>query len=148
MVNETTIIAQQLSGPTLTAVQAIAVAALVFAGQYLVARLSKRAQSEATKVDSQAEATKAWQEYAIEMRKRLDALERQVEQNRLQQESDRLRIAALERQSDIDKDLIRRLVSRFRALVEELRKLGREVALEDSELIDLAQLRLDLKDNH
>lgn len=129
----------------ITAIQTIVVAVMVFGGQFIVARLSKSAQSETTEVDAQSEATKAWKDYAAEMRARMDALEQQVKAYREQQEADRRRIYALERQSDLDLGLIRKLVHRLRAAFVEIQRLGGNVPAEDTELTEMAQIRLDLR---
>ena len=125
-----------LSPATLTFVQTVAVGGLVFLGQYVVAKLSNKAQEKGTDVDSQSKATEAWQKYAEEMKTRLDSLE-----SRLTSAEERVRL--LETQSARDLDLLRRVVYRFRKVLADLRHLGVSAHIEDEELLDLVQIRLD-----
>lgn len=128
-----------MSPATITALQAVAVAALVFLGQWVVARISKSATSETTSVTSQEKATEAWRLYAERMESRLAAVEQREEENRR-------RISALERERDRDRDLIRRLLDRLRRAHAEIRRLGGTVSEADTEVADLALHRLDLEE--
>lgn len=128
-----------LSQTAITAIQTIVVAALVFLGQYVVARLSNKAQGATTEVDSQSRATEAWQKYAEEMKSRLDSIEGRLN------EAER-RVRALETQSARDLDLIRRLVQRLRLAIKSISDLGGTVPEEDREIADLADLRLNAEE--
>ena len=121
----------------ITFVQTIAVAGLVFLGQYVVAKFSNKANKETVGVASQTAATEAWQEYAQEMKGRLDSLEARLN------EAER-RVRVLETQSAHDLDLIRRMVYRFRHYMRVLRDdHGHKIPPADEELADLADLRLN-----
>lgn len=124
--------------------QYVAVGVLVLIGQVVVARVSKQAQQAPVEKDVQAEATKAWQEYANEMKDRLIQVEQRLNTAEDRATEDRRRIAALERQGERDKELIRRLVERLRRAIEEIRRLGGSVPDADTDLTDMAQLRLDM----
>lgn len=132
------VVAPFLSSTSVTAIQTIVVGGLVFLGQYLVAKMSNKAQEKNTSVDSQSKATEAWQKYAEEMKTRLDSLESRLN------EAER-RVRALETQSARDLDLIRRLVYRLRAAITSITSLGGTVPEEDHELADLADLRLNIE---
>lgn len=124
-----------LSSTTITAIQTVIVAVLVFAGQFAVAKMSNKARGKKVTVDSQTAATTAWQAYATEMKERMSRLEAMVnEQNS--------RIRTLERQSARDTDLIYRLARRLRGAMREIVRLGGSVDDEDHELADLAELRV------
>lgn len=125
---------------TVTALQAIAVAFIVLIGQVAVARLSNKAQNRSTDVSSQEKATEAWQDYATEMKTRLDGLETRLN------EAER-RVRALETQTARDLDLISRLVRRLRAAWKCLEHLGESVPEEDKELADVADLRITAYNN-
>lgn len=142
-----------MSSTLIQALQYIFVAVLVLVGQVVVARLSKKAQEAPVQVDSQTEATKAWQEYAQEMkdaakemRERLGSVEARLSETEAREAENRRRIAALERQGERDKDLIRRLLTRLRRAIDEIKRLGGTVPDVDNDLTDLAQLRLDISD--
>lgn len=126
-----------VSQTTVTAIQTIAVAALVFLGQYVVAKMSNKAQAKNTDVDSQSKATEAWQKYAEEMKERVDSIESRLN------EAER-RVRALESQSVRDLDLLRRMLHRFRHFMHTLRDLGHHdhVTEDDEELADLAHVRV------
>lgn len=130
----------------LGAIQTIGVAGIVLAGQYIVARFSKKAQEETVEVGAQEKATVAWQQYAEEMKKRLDSLEQKVNNQAEIIEEDRKRIGILERQSERDRELIQRLVARLRVALNRLKVLGDHVEDEDIDLTDRAQMRLDYTD--
>lgn len=125
-----------LADATVTAVQTIAVAALVFLGQYVVAKMSNRAQGVTTEVDSQHRATEAWQQYAQEMKGRLDGLEARLG-------FAERRVHALEVQTVRDLELLRRVYQRLRFFITLLVEHGHAVPEEDHELADLIKLRLD-----
>lgn len=137
-----------MSPEALGAIQAIAVAVLVFAGQYVVAKISKRAQSETVEVDQQAKATEAWRGYAEKMEARLEGVEQRLADAETRDADNRRRISALERQDEANRDLIRRLLGRLRRALDEIRRLGGTVSEADLEVADLAQARLDLADHH
>lgn len=128
------------------ALQAVSVASIVFGGQWVVARFSKKANEDTVEVDAQAKATEAWQRYAEKMETRLDGLEDRLEDQQAQIDEGRKRIGILERQSERDRELIRRLVTRLRATLNEIKRLGGSVREEDEDLADVAQLRLDVSD--
>ena len=123
--------------PVIVAAQTIVVALLVFAGQYVVARYSKKAHSESTEVDAQEKATTAWKDYALEMKSRLDNLEDRL--GRAER-----RVSSLEHEKTHDRDLIRALIVRLRAAQREVQRLGGAVQDADLEVVDLAQHRLDV----
>lgn len=132
----------------IAAFQAVAVALIVLCGQVIVARLSNKAQEEPVKVDSQSEATKAWQDYAHEMKDRLGNVEERLSAAEMREADNRRRISALERLVERDKELIRRLVDRLRRAINEIRRLGGEVPDGDSDLTEMAQLRLDMAEEN
>lgn len=133
-----------MSDSVITAIQAVIVAALVLAGQVAVARLSKGAQTEVVEVDAQEKATKAWQEYAAEMKGRLDSMETRLGEAEVRETDNRRRISALERGREQDRDLIRRLLFRLRRAMDEIRRLGGSPSDGDGEVADLAEARLEL----
>lgn len=134
-----------MSDSLVTGLQAVVVALFVLIGQVAVARVSKGAQTEVAEVDAQAKATQAWQDYAAEMKNRIDRMETRLEDAERSANDDRRRIAALERQSEADKDLIRRLVGRLRRALDEIRRLGGTVSDADMEVLDLSNTRLELE---
>lgn len=125
--------------------QGFGVALLVFAGQWVVARLSKKATDKSTTVDSQGRATEAWERYAQKMEQRLQTVEQRLSEAERREEETRRRIDSLERQADRDKDLIRRLVGRLRRALEQVRALGGQVSDDDLEVLDLSHARLELE---
>lgn len=133
-----------MSDTFVTAIQAVVVALLILFGQIAVARLSKRAQTEATESGVQEKATRAWQEYAEKMEGRLERTEGRLAEVEGREADTRRRIAALERQSEADMDLIRRLLGRLRKALSEISRLGGVVSDADLEVADLAEARLRL----
>lgn len=131
-----------MSEPYIMAAQAIVVGLIMFGGQVLVARLSKKAQTEQTEVDSQAKATEAWQQYAEKMEQRLNTLEARFAEVEAQHEEDRRRLRALERRRENDRDLIRTLVHRLRWAFAEIKRLGGVVPEHYDSLPDRAELRM------
>lgn len=126
--------------------QAVAVAAIVFAGQYVVAKMSKRGQEVTVEVDSQHKATEAWQQYAQEMKGRLDSVETRLLDAEVREADNRRRISALEGQAARDLDLIRRILGRLRRALDEVRRLGGFVNEADLEVIDIAEAHIHIRE--
>lgn len=125
-------------------IQALGVAAFVFAGQWVVARLSRKGQDAATRVDSQARATAAWESYAERMEARLGVLEERLSATEAREESLRRKIIVLENQAARDIDLIRVLAARLRRAQAEVRRLGGNLTDADLEAADLAETRIHI----
>lgn len=128
------------------AVQAVIVAGILFAGQYVVAKMSRKGQEETVRSDSQAKATEAWQNYATKQEERLERVEVRLQEAEGREEDNRRRISALERQAERDLDLIRRLLGRLRNALREVKRLGGSVNDADLEVEDLAQTHIDIRE--